>query len=1147
MSIRKLLFAMAIALLGFNTVITNAQSVKGGEERITIPTYEITDNPYRENPDRSTSIFIGEVENIYGMSPLPKSQSISSAVSVREELITIPTYEMNDDDPFPRFNQWKSDTPVYPYPMKNSGSWRKIDKKYIALVMENEYLKVVVLPEIGGHLYQFYDKVNKKDIIYTNHVIKPGYFAVRGGWVSGGFEFNFPQAHSTTTISPIDYFFRTNPDGSASIFIGNIERQYRMKWQVCLTLFPGKSFLQQDTKLYNRTPMPHRYHWWTIVATHANENVQLIFPAARVINNPQEYILTWPIWMGIDNSQYKMLSHRFGADLSMLQPWDGFFCYYDHGSQSGLVHVANKITMGGSKYFTYGNNTSGQFHSADVMSDDDGPYDEVDSSPLLTQKEFRILEPLETISFREYWYPANGTQGLCKATRDAALNLFREGEKIKLAINVNSPLFNGHVTVNTGGRTLFSDTLSVAPGQVYKRELPSAPGELSAILTTSDGEELLNFREPFIDESKLPPEGPVHKSEKEIRTMTVEELCLAGISELQRELPDKAVELFKAALGKDPGCLTAHNWLGIIYLGQGLWKLAQSEFEASLARERYQGIPHYYLGLIHRMLRNIPQALEHFWQSTRYPETYTRGHYCLGEIALAQNDPLEAVEHFQKSFSRNNEATETLGLMAIAYRTAKLFDKAKEVTDRIIQDEPLNHIGAFERYLLSEAMVKKDEEAFHSFLQLMRDDEHSYMELAWVYASCGLYDEAIDVLEIIAARKKELFPMLYYQLGYLYQLRGNLKKSAQFYKQGYSEKNWRYVFPNRLEEFAVLESALESQPEDFCARYALGNLLASRYRYEEAIREFRLALEKAKVSSKETQVQHRDVLTVANRNIGFLIWKTRGKLEEAIPYYHDALRYMDEHFLLYQELADLYRETRRIDEAIRVLESGLDKVIDPAELISQLAPLYMERNEFDKVIDIAPRYRYDAWKGLAIQRQVRQARFEKGKALFSKGDFEGAIRELDKTTALRPENIPVNNRLVREFSEILWYKGLAYSKLGKPDEAKKAWGEAELEMPDPISPLSFYKAKCLQAIGKDAEAETILDKMLFFGKMYATRYPLYGPGKNERLSAYIYLQALALEGKGMYQEAKALYEKVLELVPEHKMAAERLQQEALKK
>jgi len=283
---------MAIALLGFNTVITNAQSVKGGEERITIPTYEITDNPYGENPDRSTSIFVGEVEKISGMSPLPKSQSISSAVSVREELITIPTYEMNDDDPFPRFNQWKSDTPVYPYPMKNSGSWRKIDKKYIALVMENEYLKVVVLPEIGGHLYQFYDKVNKKDIIYTNHVIKPGYFAVRGGWVSAGFEFNFPQAHSTTTISPIEYFFRTNPDGSASIFIGNIERQYRMKWQVCLTLFPGKSFLQQDTKLYNRIPMPHRYHWWTIVATHANENVQLIFPAARVINNPQEYILT---------------------------------------------------------------------------------------------------------------------------------------------------------------------------------------------------------------------------------------------------------------------------------------------------------------------------------------------------------------------------------------------------------------------------------------------------------------------------------------------------------------------------------------------------------------------------------------------------------------------------------------------------------------------------------------------------------------------------------------------------------------------------------------------------------------------------------------------------------------------------------------
>lgn len=251
-------------------------------------------------------------------------------------------------------------------------------------------------------------------------MIKPGYFAVRGGWISGGFEFNFPRAHCTTTISPIDYAITNNPDGSASIVISNIERKFRMRWQVSLTLFAGKRFLRQDTKLHNRTHLPHRYHWWTIVAMPPNDNTQVIFPAARIINHPQEYILTWPIWRGRDNSRYETLLHRFGSDWSMLEPWDGFFCYYDHGLEAGLVHVGDKHTIGGTKYFSYCNTSPGRFHSGFVMSDEDGPYDEIDSSPFLTQADFEILEPFGVRSFTEYWYPVNKTWGLKKATERAA-------------------------------------------------------------------------------------------------------------------------------------------------------------------------------------------------------------------------------------------------------------------------------------------------------------------------------------------------------------------------------------------------------------------------------------------------------------------------------------------------------------------------------------------------------------------------------------------------------------------------------------------------------------------------------------------------------------------------------------------------------
>jgi|GEM_PF-1840606 len=1083
---------------------------------------------------------------IYWQKQLKGEIASKGYVKVWESTIIIPTYEMFDDDPFPRFTEWKWNTPIYPYPMKNAASWIKRPKTYKAVYLENEYIKVVVLPELGGHLYQFYDKVNNRDIIYTNHVIKPGYFGIRGGWISGGFEFNFPKAHSTTTISPIDYATQRNFDGSASIIIGDLERMYRMRWQVRLTLFPGKAYLRQDTRLINRTPLPHRYHWWTIVAVRPNENTQVIFPAARIINHPQEYILTWPIWRGRDISRYKTLRHRFGGDWSILKPWDGFFAYYDHGIDAGLCHVGDKYSIGGTKYFSYSNTQSGRFHSAYIMSDEDGPYDEIDSSPFLTQKYHEIFNPYEMRYFHEYWYPINGLGGLKKANKDSAINIWRDKKFINIALNVNFKLINGYILVKAGKQTLLNDKISLSPGQVYRKKIPSQEGKISMVLIASDGKKIIEYEEISIDESELPLEGPIKQKEEDPKKMKIEEIYLAGIEALRMQNKVKAEKYFKAVLEKDSGHSLAHIQLGIIYLKNGIYQDAEKEFRASLKRNPYQGMPHYYLGVMYWMKGNFKKAKEEFSEATKYTDAYARAHHCLGQICLAFGDFAKAIKHFEKFLCKNKEFTQAWTFLALCYRKYGQLKKAKEIIDTVLRKEPINHFAAFEDYLLAKVLGKDIKKKLNTFMKLMRGNEHSYMELSWLYANCRLYQESIDVLRILIAKKKSLFPMVYYQLGYIYEQIKEVDKAAEFYKRGHSTKNWRYVFPNRLEEFHVLKRVLEFNTGDFLARYALGNLLASRYRYNEAIKQFIKCMKMAE-NIKEISAHHKICLAVASRNIGFLFWKVKKEYEQAISFYQKAIKLYPKHFTCYQELANIYKEMKRDEEAIKILERGLAKVDYAGELPQMLAGLYMAKHKYKKVIELGSKYKLDDWRKITMQRYVRTARLLKGKEYFRKKDFVKAIKEFEKATEVCPENLPIQGRLVREFAEILWWKGKAYKEIGELKKAKKAWAEVKLELDEnPVSPLCFYKAKCLQAIGKTKEAEKILKEMLFFGKMYAEKYPFAKHQRERHIASYLYLQALAYEGMGMRKKAEEIYKKVLKLMPSHKDAREMLKEKALK-
>src|SRR6266511_2924345 len=187
-----------------------------------------------------------------------QAQTSKDPPRVWEAPLVIATYELGPPNPYPALLDWQRRRwrPVYPYPFLDALTTKRTDRIYKAVYLENEYLRVSVLPELGGHIYEIFDKTTNRDVLYSNPVIKYAMVAIRGAWVSGGIEWNFPDGHTLTTVSPIDYAMRMEPDGSAAVAVGDTERVQGMQWQVIIRLRPGQRAVETEVTFSNRRPVP---------------------------------------------------------------------------------------------------------------------------------------------------------------------------------------------------------------------------------------------------------------------------------------------------------------------------------------------------------------------------------------------------------------------------------------------------------------------------------------------------------------------------------------------------------------------------------------------------------------------------------------------------------------------------------------------------------------------------------------------------------------------------------------------------------------------------------------------------------------------------------------------------------------------------
>ena len=406
-------------------------------------------------------------------------------VKAWQESVTIPTYKTGEPDKNPMFLEKRvyqgSSGTVYPHPVIDKIFDEKEDKVYQAVFLENEYLKIMILPELGGRIQMALDKTNDYHFVYYNRVIKPALVGLTGPWISGGIEFNWPQHHRPSTFDPVDFCIEENADGSKTVWVNELEQMFHTKGMAGFTLYPDKAYLEIKGKLYNRTAVPQTFLWWANPAVAVDEHYQSVFPpdVHAVYDHGKRDVSSFPIATGT----YYKVDYSPGTDISRYQnipvptsymavnsAFD-FVGGYHHGKQAGILHVANHHVSPGKKQWTWG---CGEFGKAwdRQLTDEDGPYFELMTGMFTdNQPDFSWIMPNEERNFCQYFMPYKNIGYVKNASIDAAVNLEVNDQTVSIKVYVTAPQKQLQIRLWLKDKLVLDTTADLSPTITYDTSL----------------------------------------------------------------------------------------------------------------------------------------------------------------------------------------------------------------------------------------------------------------------------------------------------------------------------------------------------------------------------------------------------------------------------------------------------------------------------------------------------------------------------------------------------------------------------------------------------------------------------------------------------------------------------------------------------
>ncbi len=1037
---------------------------------------------------------------------LTKTTVNTSDVKVWSEEIAIPTYEIGQPEKNPIFLEKRvyqgSSGVVYPYPVIEKIADEKHDKIYKAVFIENEYIKIMILPELGGRVQMAYDKIKQRHFIYYNQVIKPALVGLTGPWISGGIEFNWPQHHRPSTFLPVDHTIEHNADGSVTVWVNENEKMFHQKGMAGFTLHPGKAYLEIKGKLYNPTPVPQTFLWWANPAVAVNDFYQSVFPpdVHAVFDHGKRDVSTFPIATGT----YYKIDYSAGVDISnyknipvptsymAINSEFNFVGGYENDTQAGVLHVANHHVSPGKKQWTWGNGDFGKAWDRN-LTDEDGPYIELMAGVFTdNQPDFTWLNPYEEKTFTQYFLPYRELGVVKNASQDVLMNMDKVGDKVIVKIHVTSKQRNVKVELTTSplnplleekgtDNVLFSEIIDLSPESVYTKEIAVGNNELADLIFVvyaESGTELLAIRSEKVERPQA--EAAIAAfSPKE--TSSCEQLYLTGLHlEQYRHATYNATDYYKEALRRDPSDVRNNNAMGLWLLRRGKFAKAEAylnkAIETQLQRNPnpYDGEPRYNLGLALQYQGKNKEAYDAFYKACWNSAMQDAGYFGCSQISCINNKLNDALFEIEKSLTRNWHNHKARVLKTAILRKLGRNSEALSWIEDSLKIDLFNFGCRFEKYLLTSNT--NDLKIMHKH---MRGEIHNYEIVALDYIAAGMYVEAVLILEE-GVKICPTSPMTYYYMAWALNLNG---KDASVALEKAAAHAPEFCFPNRLEAILALESAQNANPADSKAPFYLGNLWYDKRQYTEAIHCWEKS---AGLDNKFPTVL---------RNLSLAYFNKLNQEEKAIEYLEKAFALDTNDARILMELDQLYKRICRPHaDRLAFLDKHFELVKQRDDVYLEYATLCNQLGNYNKAIELIDNRIFHPWEGGEgkVPAQFQLARVELAKLAIASKDYTKAISLLNQCLEY-PHNLGEGKLNGAQENDFHYWLGCAYEGLGIMEEARKNWELAKDGITEPAAAIFyndqkpdkiFYQGLALLKLGRKEEANIRFDKLIAFGNKH---------------------------------------------------------------
>lgn len=1113
---------------------------------------------------------------------------MSSSVIVRREPVIFPTYEPLPPDKNPMFLERRvyqgSSGRVYPLPFYNRIAAEKKDRAWDAVHLENAWLKVMILPELGGRIHVGEDKTNGYNFFYRQNVIKPALVGLAGPWASGGVEFNWPQHHRPATFMPVEVAIEEHADGSKTVWLGDHDPMERMKGMHGVCLHPDRAVIELKMRAYNRTPYVQTFLWWANVATHANEGYQSFFPpdVAAVADHAKRAMSRFPLcadrYYGVDYASRakhgvppEEMSANFrpphcrpagerGAlpdyapnDLSWyanipvptsymcLGSKQDFSGGYDHLKRAGLVQIADHHISPGKKQWTWGNHDFGYAWDRN-LTDGDGPYVELMIGVYTdNQPDFSFLQPGETKAWSVFWYPIREIGPAQAANLDAAVSLKVEGRQATIGVTTTEVQPGAHVELWRGRRRLRRWTRTLAPDRPFTGQIslpPRAKAEELQLRVRGPKGKLIEYAPAVPRKDALP--APATEPPPPAEVASNDELYVIGLHLWQYRHATRSPLLYwEDALRRDPGDARCHQAIGHWHLRRGEFGLAENDFRRAIARlvsrnpNPQDGEAYYSLGLALNFQGRTDEAYEALRKAVWNQAWQAAGYHALAELDCVRGDWAKALDHLDRALRLNTDNLRARDLQAVVLRR---LGRAAEAESRLKETLQLDPLDAWARQLHRGELPA---------------DTPMRLDLALDYARAGFFADALAVLDgAQAGAFSGTAPLLDYYRAYFHECRGE-RAAARAAGRRAAKASPDYCFPSRLEEIVILEAALARNPRDARASYYLGNLLYDRRRHAEAIRRW------------EQSARLEPDFSVVWRNLGIAYFNLEQSAAKARRAYERAWRANPRDARLFYERDQLWKRTgvstrRRLREFERhgaLVRERDDAAIEWCALLNQTgqparAQAILQARHFQP---------WEGGEGQTLGQHVR-TQLALGRAALRRGEAETAGAEF--AAALRPpENLGEARHLLANASDIFYWLGEAAAAAGRRADAHAWWrrgagarGDFQEMSVKAFSEMSYFSARSLERLGERAAARRLFRAIErhALGLMqaparidyFATSLPtmlLFADDLTARQrTTALFLRAQAELGLGRVVEAKARLAQLLKRDPSHGPAADLL-------